>query len=67
MPLYEYRCSDCDESFEVLQRMGAGADGLSCPSCGASRVEREVSTFASLGPSQGAGSAAACAPGGRFT
>lgn len=65
MPLYEYRCEGCGERFEVLQRMGAGADGLVCPRCGASGVEREASSFASAaGPSGGGGG---CAASGRFT
>ncbi len=50
MPLYEYRCQDCAHVFTRLQRVGAGSDGLSCPSCGSGRVERRLSTFAS-GPS----------------
>ena len=32
MPLYEYRCSSCDEVVEVLQSMAAGVPE-SCPSC----------------------------------
>ena len=60
MPLYEYRCQACEERFEVLRRMGQDNAGVTCPSCGEGRVEREHSTFAS-------GSAAACAPGARFT
>ncbi|MEP0774398.1 MAG: zinc ribbon domain-containing protein [Acidobacteriota bacterium] len=68
MPLYEYRCVSCGERFEVLQRMGAGAEGVSCPSCGAGGVERVHSTFASAVGSAaapcGAPSRAACGTGG---
>lgn len=46
MPLYEYRCEACDHRFEVLQRLGDGADGLSCPSCDAVQLEKMFSTFA---------------------
>ena len=46
MPLYEYRCEECDHRFEILQRLGDGADGLSCPSCGVERLARQFSTFA---------------------
>lgn len=49
MPLYEYRCEECDHRFEILQRLGVGADGLSCPSCGQERLAKQFSTFAASG------------------
>lgn len=61
MPLYEYRCQDCGRVVEVLQRMGERSAGLACPACGADRLERALSTFASA-TAAGSG-AAACAPG----
>lgn len=67
MPLYEYRCPQCGHRFEILQRMGEGAEGLTCPRCGAGKVEKQFSTFAS---STGGGQAATgggCGPGGGFT
>lgn len=71
MPLYEYVCQQCGKRFEVLQRMGASADGLSCPACGAAEVTKAYSTFASSVPTGGGSlpcgkpSAAGC--GGGFT
>lgn len=73
MPLYEYRCTECDHSFEILQRMGEGADGLDCPSCGEPRVEKQFSTFAAgsgSGTSNGVGASCgrgACGGGAGFT
>lgn len=69
MPLYEYRCPQCGHRFEILQRMGEGAEGLACPRCGAGKVEKQFSTFAS---STGGGASASpggggCGPGGGFT
>ncbi len=50
MPLYEYRCDDCDHRFEVLQRIGEGPEGLLCPSCGRDdHLEKQFSTFAASG------------------
>lgn len=46
MPLYEYRCPACHHRFEVLQNLGASATEASCPTCGATPVERCLSTFA---------------------
>lgn len=34
MPAYDYRCTACDERFEVTRPMGATED-VCCPSCGA--------------------------------
>ncbi len=53
MPLYEYRCEECDHNFEILQRLGDGSNGLSCPSCGEERLAKQFSTFAANAP-QGA-------------
>lgn len=33
MPLYEYRCTTCGKSLEVLQRLGE-APLATCPTCG---------------------------------
>ncbi|HEV8629788.1 MAG TPA: zinc ribbon domain-containing protein [Thermoanaerobaculia bacterium] len=58
MPLYEYRCRDCEERFEVLQRLGETGEGLLCPRCGAGRPDRLLSTFAAGGARETAASAA---------
>ncbi len=62
MPLYEYACTECRERFEILQRMGEGSEGLSCPSCKGTTVERQLSTFAGMASSDSAPEA--CAPTG---
>jgi putative FmdB family regulatory protein len=69
MPLYEYRCEGCGRRFEVLQRVGATADGLECPACGDARLERAFSTFArgSMGAAGAGVASAACAPRGGFS
>jgi putative FmdB family regulatory protein len=65
MPLYEYRCRECGNRFEVLQRLGQGAEGLTCPQCGAQQLEKQFSTFASAGgTAQGGSAAGGCGPGG---
>ncbi len=72
MPLYEYACGQCGRRFEVLQRVGADATGVTCPSCGASHVVKQYSTFASAVAAGanggampcGAPSASACGSGG---
>jgi len=66
VPLYEYRCSTCGRRFEVLRRVGQGAEGLACPACGRPEVEKEFSTFAGA-VTGGAGGGGSCSPSGRFT
>lgn len=51
MPLYEYRCDDCQACFEILQRMGEGASDLECPSCGGTELAKQFSTFAAASSS----------------
>ena len=70
MPLYEYRCQDCGHRFEVLQKMGEGADGLTCPKCSHAKVEKLLSTFASAAPAGGGFSTASlggCGGGSGFS
>ena len=65
MPIYEYRCEECDHRFEILQRLGEGPDGLTCPDCGTPRLEKMFSTFAASATqgSMAVPASAGCAPG----
>ncbi|HEY6421556.1 MAG TPA: zinc ribbon domain-containing protein [Candidatus Binataceae bacterium] len=56
MPIYEYRCTDCDRSFEAL--VCAGREDAECPGCHGSHLVREMSVFAARG-GNGDGAAAA--------
>lgn len=44
MPIYEYRCADCDRSFEAFVRHAH--DDAECPVCHGAKLTREMSTFA---------------------
>ncbi len=66
MPLYEFDCLKCGQSFEKLVRSAAAVAEVVCPTCGQPHVQKKVSVFASTskdGRSAWTG-AAACAPGG---
>ena len=43
MPLFEYRCPACDQTFEALIRR---AETPPCPGCGRDSPERILSAFA---------------------
>ncbi len=46
MPLYEYICSKCKETFTVLQKVGSSEQDTTCPRCGSREVKKLVSSFA---------------------
>jgi putative FmdB family regulatory protein len=58
MPIYEYRCSDCERSVEVLVRAGHDEDA-ECPACRGAHLTRQMSVFSARGGDSGASAAAA--------
>ena len=69
MPIFEFVCTECDESFEDLVFSLSKIDEVVCPACGGSKVKKKMSTFASkpaVGGSSfslGASSAPSCGTG----
>ncbi|MDI6868565.1 MAG: zinc ribbon domain-containing protein [Coprothermobacterota bacterium] len=59
MPIYEYRCLDCQNKFEVLH-LNQEEKEIICPNCGSKNIKRVMSTFACSGldnvPSSGCSS-----------
>jgi putative FmdB family regulatory protein len=41
MPIYEYRCRDCETTFEALVR---GSEVVTCPHCGSSALRKLLSS-----------------------
>ena len=64
MPLYEYACKECAHRFEILQKIGEDATGLTCPECDALGVEKQFSTFASNSDGKSVSAPAGCGGGG---
>jgi putative FmdB family regulatory protein len=72
MPMYEYACMECEEHFEELVR--SEGQVVNCPSCGAGKVLRQLSSFAvhgaakkpsfASGSGSGSGSGGGCCGGG---
>ena len=42
MPIFEYRCNECNEAFEVL-KLSNKDNHTSCSACGSERVHRIIS------------------------
>ena len=53
MPLYDYVCYTCGNSFEKLRRVSDDDREVRCPECGSERIERMPSTFAMKGCGSG--------------
>lgn len=45
MPIFEFRCEDCQAKFQTLVGMVAGADSVECPKCGGKNARKLVSRF----------------------
>ncbi|MBP8645218.1 MAG: zinc ribbon domain-containing protein [Syntrophobacteraceae bacterium] len=45
MPIYEYRCKQCNNAFEVLVRSTEEESILRCPACEHREIERLLSSF----------------------
>lgn len=46
MPVFEYRCQDCQKRFSVLIGVVAGPEEAKCPNCGSMKSSRLISRFA---------------------
>jgi putative FmdB family regulatory protein len=62
VPIYEFRCTECDQIFERL--LTFDADEPACPSCGGDDVRRLISLIGGLGGLGGSESARPVAMGG---
>jgi len=68
MPIYEYRCANCQHTFEAFQRLGADGSGLTCPMCGTPNPEKLFSAFAQSGAAgSGLSSSSACSSSAGFS
>ena len=62
MPIYEYKCNNCDEIFDKLVSF-SHKDEIECPECNSVQTTKLMSAFASSGNSNGA-SGGSCGPVG---
>ena len=64
MPIYEFHCAKCGKDSEVLVR-SSDWKGTPCPHCGASKLQKKLSVFASsVAPSAGGGAPSCPISGG---
>lgn len=63
MPLYEYKCSDCDTKFEILHKSTVAVEEVTCPNCNSSKSKKLFSSFSASISSGSDYSAGDCASG----
>ncbi len=69
MPLFTFKCQDCEDTFEELISITQPTDQIPCPNCAGQNTRKQLSHVARTIPassSSGAWNAhaASCAPGG---
>ena len=45
MPIYSYKCSDCEEKFDKLVGVTSETVELKCPNCGSKKIKKALATF----------------------
>jgi putative FmdB family regulatory protein len=67
MPIYEFTCETCDNTFEVTASFFEDLISPECPECHGKETHKKFSFFmSSFGSSESSG-ASSCGGGGRFT
>jgi putative FmdB family regulatory protein len=66
MPIYEYVCKACGNSFEDLRMVSEADEPAVCPKCGKSGATRKPSVFASGGGGE-VSTGSSCGTGSPFS
>ncbi len=72
MPLYEYRCLDCDKTFEKMVSFSQDPNvPQECPECHGNHTRKQITTFAARLAASGLGSSysssGSCGSSGGFS
>lgn len=43
MPIYEYKCRDCNANFEVITSASEQGNAVECSKCGSRKVKKTIS------------------------
>jgi putative FmdB family regulatory protein len=55
MPVYDYRCTDCNKTYDVFHKGKEVVEDVVCPSCGSTRHKKLMSVpVVSMGSSSSA-------------
>ena len=62
MPIFEYKCNNCNEKFDFLHKSSVNIEKVHCPSCGSNENKKLLSSF-SASISGSSGYSGGCADG----
>jgi len=51
MPIYEFECQKCEETFEIMGSYAEREQAHACPKCGSADVRQAISLFSAKPPS----------------
>ncbi|RJP71266.1 MAG: zinc ribbon domain-containing protein [Ignavibacteriales bacterium] len=64
MPVFEYKCTDCNTKYEVLHKSTSNLSEVTCPSCHSQNSKKLLSSFsASVNDSSSASYGDSCTGG----
>ncbi len=58
MPIFEYKCEECTNKFEVLLKSSASEEKINCPKCGSVKNKKLFSAFSASVQSSSSGGCA---------
>ncbi len=71
MPIYEFRCQDCQALFEAIVPSASRIYEVVCKKCGSKKIKKNISPFCSRSSAGSAGSSSGalggCSPRGGFS
>lgn len=53
MPIYEFTCKDCQQTFESLVLIASAVDTIRCKHCNSANIKKILSATSSSQPTQG--------------
>ena len=63
MPVFEYKCSDCNTKFEVFHKSQNENDEIHCPNCSGQNYKKLFSSFSASFSESGSPQVNSCADG----
>ena len=49
MPVFEYKCKQCNSKFEVLHKSSVNQEEVTCPKCNSKENKKLLSSFSATG------------------
>ncbi len=63
MPIFEYKCNDCNKKFDVLHKSSTNLEEVICPDCQSKNSKKLLSSFSASMSSSGYEGGSSCSDG----